>query len=90
VGATPWFVRGPFLVAGLVQGLVAAGIAIAAVEAARRFGLGWAGARAMELVGLVAADPLPGIVCGALAAVGVTVGFVGSYFAVRRPFDVAK
>lgn len=90
VGATPWFVRGPFLVAGLVQGLVAAGVAIAAVEAARRIGLGWAGSRTMELVGFLAAEPLPWVVCSALAAVGITVGLVGSYFAVRHPFDVAK
>jgi cell division transport system permease protein len=90
VGATPWFVRGPFLVAGFVQGLVAAVAAVGTIEVVRRLGLDWAGARASEIVALVAARPLPWAMCVALVVAGVSVGLVGSWFAVRRPFDVAK
>ncbi len=84
VGATPGFVRGPFLVAGLVQGLVAVGLALAGVELARRGILSWLGAEPLALVGLATARPLPTSVSGVVSAVGLVVSLLAAFFAVRR------
>ena len=84
VGATPALVRGPFLVAGLVQGLLAAWAALLGLEAARRALLAWTGSRGLPLVQLLAGTPLDGRSTLTLLAAGTLVGLVGAYFAVRR------
>lgn len=86
VGATPAFVRGPFLVAGLGQGLIASLLALAVVEGARRFALAQAESSSMVLLELVAANPLPWHFCLLVVVIGLFVSFSGSYFAVRRSF----
>jgi cell division transport system permease protein len=86
VGATPAFVRGPFLVAGLGQGLVASGLALGLVEGARRAGLSSADPGSLALLEIVAAGPLPLAASGLLAAVGLAVSLAGAWFAVRRSF----
>ena len=58
VGATPSFVRGPFIVAGLAQGLLASVAAVALVEAARRGVFLYAGSNPLALLGIVAGGPL--------------------------------
>lgn len=84
VGATPAFVRGPFLVAGLGQGLVAAGVALALVEGVRRIALAYSGAGPVALLDLLVASPLSLDLSLLLAFVGLTVSLIGAYFAVRR------
>jgi cell division transport system permease protein len=84
VGATPAFVRGPFLAAGLGQGLVASGMALLLVEGVRRAALAYAGSGSVVLLDLVAARPLPPGPSGLLVAVGLVVSLTGAYFAVRR------
>lgn len=84
VGATPSFVRGPFLVAGLAQGLAASAAALFLVELARRLALVYMDDRNRLLLDWVAARPLPWTLVAMLTAVGVLVSFAGSYFAVRR------
>jgi len=84
VGATPGFVRGPFLVAGLAQGLVAVGLALGGVEAARRGITAWVGAESIALVGLATLRPLPADASGAVSAVGIVVSLAAALFAVRR------
>lgn len=84
VGATPSFVRGPFLVAGLAQGLAASALALFLVELARRLALVYMDDRNRLLLDWVAARPLPWSLILTLTAVGVLVSFAGSYFAVRR------
>ena len=59
VGATPSFVRGPFLVAGLGQGLLASILAVLLVEGARRGALAYAGAESIALIDLVLERGLP-------------------------------
>ncbi len=83
VGATPAFIRGPFLVAGAVSGLVASGIALVLLEGVRRTVLSAAGAGSAVLLDLLAAHALSGQLSGALVLVGLLVSTVGSYFAVR-------
>jgi cell division transport system permease protein len=84
VGATPALVRGPFLVAGLVQGLCAAWAALLALEAGRRALLASAGSPGLPLVQLLAGAPLDGRSALALLLAGTLVGLAGAYFAVRR------
>jgi cell division transport system permease protein len=86
VGATPAFVRGPFLVAGLGQGLVASGLALLLVEGARRAAHASADAGSRVLLEIVAASPLPPGACGLLVATGLAVSITGAWFAVRRTF----
>jgi len=84
VGATPAFVRGPFLVAGLAQGLASSLLALLLVEATRRAVLYYAGAGSIALLDLVAGRPLPVGASALIGLVGLCVSAVGSYFAVRR------
>jgi cell division transport system permease protein len=86
VGATPAFVRGPFLVAGLGQGVVAAGVALALVEGVRRIALAYSGSGPVALLDLLVASPLSLDLSLLLAFVGLTVSLIGAYFAVRRSF----
>ncbi len=84
VGASPAFVRAPFLVAGVVQGGVAAAFALAGVEVARRLALGTASGLSGFFLRLVAEAPLPLAWAGILAATGVVVGLLSAFSAVRR------
>lgn len=83
VGATATFIRGPFLVAGVAHGLVAAILAGAAVEALRQLAMVSAGGGAEALVELVAAHPIPVGRAALLALVGVLVSLAGAWFAVK-------
>jgi cell division transport system permease protein len=84
VGAAPWFVRGPFLVAGLAQGIGGGAFAVALVEVLRRVGIAYARPQAADLLRLVAGHALPPPLAGLLVAVGATLGFASAWFAVRR------
>lgn len=83
VGASDGFVRTPFMLEGLVQGLVGAAIAALVVIWANFAFVGWA----QEQVALYAissdAVNLPFVLL-VLLAVGVVVGIAGSYLSVRR------
>ncbi len=87
VGATDWFIRWPFVLEGVLYGLIGAAIALAVVEAAylpvqRQF---------LALVQFlpVNLDPtLPLKLSGFTTAVGIAVGGAGSYISVRRFLDV--
>jgi cell division transport system permease protein len=83
VGASSAFIRGPYLVAGAVQGLTAAVVALVAVEGVRRAAAASLGGSA-ALLDLVAAAPLPRSWAIALVGVGLAVGLASAHFAVRR------
>jgi len=83
VGASPAFVRGPFLVAGLGHGLVAALVAVGAIEGLRRLAAVYGGGSSL-LMDLAAASPIPWAYALLLLASGLIVGAVGSFFAVHR------
>ncbi len=78
VGATDAFIRRPFVVEGIVQGAVGGVGASLILWALYRFAAG-------QLPQLGAQTTLGGLaLAGALIGVGVVLGWVGSYFAVRR------
>jgi cell division transport system permease protein len=90
VGATNWFIRVPFMVEGLVQGLLGAVVAIATLAAFQPFFEGW----------LPKPDEIPLVsgftVSGAslfgiyllIGVVGAAVGTIGAGIAVSRYLDV--
>lgn len=84
VGATHGFVRGPFLVAGLAQGLIAAVVALVLVEIVRRVAMAQSGVGVGPVMGLVAGHALPLSLMALVFVLGVVVGLAGSWAAVRR------
>ena len=84
VGATPAFVRGPFLFAGLVQGLVASVVALGAVEGLRRVSLSYGAREAVALPAVLFDRGLDGPELASICGVGVIVSLLGAWLAVRR------
>lgn len=83
VGATPSFVRGPFLVAGLGQGLLASGFALGIVESARLWTLGRGESESVALISLIVEYPLPLGQSALVLVAGLTVSLASAFFAVR-------
>ena len=83
VGATDWFVRGPFLMEGMLAGLLASILAIVVVA-------GGYHPFVDKVKGAVPFLPLAydgnflGILCLQMGAVGIALGALGSYLGVRR------
>jgi len=84
VGATPAFIRGPYLVAGAVQGLVASVLALALVEVVRSSSAASLGRNGVALLDLVAARSLPLGTASFLLLLGLVVSLAGSYVSVRQ------
>jgi cell division transport system permease protein len=90
VGAPPMLVRGPFLVAGAAQGLAGGLLALFLVELSRRAASGYAGARAGDLLDLAAGRPLPVGPSSLVLAVGLALGVVSAWFAVRGAASTSR
>ncbi|MBD3867879.1 MAG: hypothetical protein IFK94_07135 [Acidobacteria bacterium] len=84
VGATPGFVRGPFLVAGLAMGLFSGAAALALVELLRRIFLSNSGEQGAVLVSMLAGNPLGTSQSILLLVTGVLVSLLASFVAVRQ------
>jgi cell division transport system permease protein len=84
VGATPGFIRGPYLVAGAVQGLIASVLALLLVEGVRGAASASVGPGGAVLLDLIAARPLSGEMAAWLLLLGLLVSLTGSYVSVRR------
>jgi cell division transport system permease protein len=84
VGATPGFVRGPFLVAGLAMGLFSGVAALALVEMLRRIFLSNAGEQGAVLVSMLAGNPLGAAQSILLVVTGILVSLLASFVAVRQ------
>lgn len=87
VGAPPMLVRGPFLVAGMGQGLVGGLAALLFVEVVRRAARSYVGFQPGALLELAAGKALPlGPMCF-VVFVGTALGFASAWFAVREARD---
>jgi cell division transport system permease protein len=89
VGATNWFIRIPFMLEGLVQGLVGGGVAALLVTLGRTFLQRNLESSSLQLIQqmLVSGREVAGTAIF-LVVVGAAVGALGSAVAVRRFLDV--
>lgn len=89
VGATNWFIRGPFLVEGILIGLISAGISVGVIALVYSKLLGMFGAN----VSLVIGSPMVGLsflvsnLVWVFLALGVSIGACGSIVSMRRFLD---
>jgi cell division transport system permease protein len=89
VGATNWFIRVPFMLEGLVEGLVGAGIAFAVTYTSRETLASFTGGNPYMPNATVYVNSHNALMTGFfLLAIGVVVGVVGSGLAVRRFLSV--
>ncbi len=91
VGATNWFIRIPFMLEGLVQGILGAAAAFSLVALLRHFFQGWiqgsnSDVQLFKQFLVTNSDVMSTGVL--LVMVGMVVGVVGSAVAVRRFLDV--
>jgi len=87
VGATNWFIRVPFMLEGMVEGLIGAGTAFAVVAVVRNLLAGAVGDNTLGNQLLPPSGDVIGTGIFVLLA-GMVLGTVGSAFAVRRFLDV--
>jgi cell division transport system permease protein len=89
VGATNWFIRVPFMLEGLVQGLVGAAVAFGLIYAIRNPVASFVGNESMLGIQTLYVSPQEAVLTGILLlVVGAAVGMIGSAFAVRRFLSV--
>ena len=89
VGATNWFIRGPFLTEGIIMGLISAGIAAASVALiyARIVRSLSQQAAVLFSTGMVSEQFLIGNLIWIFIALGVSIGALGSMLSMRRFLD---
>jgi cell division transport system permease protein len=89
VGATNWFIRGPFLVEGVLMGLVSAGVSagITAFVYARVIKLFGTDLAVMLSTNFVPLDFMIGNLAVIFAALGAGIGACGSIISMRRFLD---
>jgi cell division transport system permease protein len=90
VGAPPMLVRGPFLVAGVAQGLAGGLFALFLVEAVRRAAHAYVGAHPGDLLDLAAGGALPPGPSCFVVFVGAALGFASAWFAVREAKEAER
>lgn len=84
VGATGGFIRGPFLVEGMLQGGAGALLAVAALYGGHVILADYAARSGNSLAGLLSARFLPAAASLGLAAGGLLIGLTGSALSLRR------
>ncbi len=84
VGATGGFIRGPFLVEGMLQGVLGAAGALALLYGGHLLLMDYAARSGSALSGLLSAQFLPTARAAGLAGGGLLIGLAGSALSLRR------
>lgn len=86
VGATNWFIRVPFMLEGIIQGLIGAGFALGAVFALDRFMQAASRNEDYQKImqGFVATSTELWTTAGVVLALGIVIGAAGSGWAISR------
>jgi cell division transport system permease protein len=89
VGATNWFIRVPFMLEGLTEGIVGAAVAFGVIYVTRNTLASFTGSNPYILNAPLVVSAHAALLTGAfIVAVGALVGALGSGFAVRRFLSV--
>ena len=84
VGAKNSYIRGPFLVEGIIIGVLGSVIPIAAMVGFYLYVFNTSGGNLLGVFTLVSPQPFLYYLCGGLLVLGILVGFIGSYLSVSR------
>ncbi|MDR1412614.1 MAG: permease-like cell division protein FtsX [Actinomycetes bacterium] len=87
VGASNWFIRAPFILEGILQSLIGATLAILVISAVRTFALPKIQA-AIPMLHVSVTNVAVGQISGILIGVGIFIGIIGSWLAMRRYLKV--
>ena len=89
VGATNWFIRGPFLVEGIFIGIIAAGISVGITALIYEKLMGLLGTDMSLMIGspMVSAGFLVANLVWVFLALGISIGACGSIISMRRFLD---
>ena len=90
VGATNWFIRGPFLIEGIVIGVISAGITLAIVSFAYNRLVDAIGDQVYSMLSMPMVEGQYLLITFGwiLVALGIVIGAVGSIISLRRFLDV--
>ena len=84
VGAKNSYIRGPFLVEGIIIGVLGSIIPIAAMVGFYLYVFNTSGGNLLGVFTLVSPQPFLYYLCGGLLVLGILVGFIGSYLSVSK------
>ncbi len=87
VGASQWYIRGPFVIEGLIHGIVGSGIAVIVLNLFYFWGAGWVTENLKFLPICPPGDVLVSL-SFTLLGVGIVVGATASYLSVNRYLKV--
>lgn len=89
VGATNWFIRVPFMLEGMIQGLVGGGVAVLLILGLSALFGSIGGSEDLAIFqGLAVEGSELTSICALLVGIGIVVGAIGSGIAVTRFLDV--
>jgi cell division transport system permease protein len=88
VGATNWFIRWPFILEGLLMGLIGAILPIIALFYIYQYAIDWVSANNMVFMTLIPVQPVMLELAKYLLPLGTTLGVLGSSFSMGRYLKV--
>ena len=91
IGATDFLVRSPFVIEGMIIGLIGAGIPLIVLYHMYQYAMEYFGVRFPMLstrLGLLSSETIFAFLTPACMAIGVGIGFLGSIFSVRKHLRV--
>jgi cell division transport system permease protein len=84
VGATNWFIRVPFMMEGMIQGIVGSALAVVGIFTLNRFMQGLGKDQTTILSGFAASGSEVTVVMFSVVFLGIAIGAVGSGWALSR------